>query len=74
VLASEAHRSGEKLGMMIAGDDKQAVEIVAGLVLDAGFEPVIVGPLRNASRFDVSTPVYNKPMTAAAYRKALGLA
>jgi hypothetical protein len=26
VLASEAHRSGEKLGMMIAGDDKRAVE------------------------------------------------
>ena len=74
VLASEAHRSGEKLGMMIAGDDKQAVEIVAGLVRDAGFEPVIVGPLRDASRFDVSTPVYNKPMTAADYRKALSLA
>jgi predicted dinucleotide-binding enzyme len=72
VLASEAHRSGEKLGMMIAGDDKQAVEIIAGLVGDAGFEPVIVGPLHDASRFDVGTPVYNKPMTAAEYRKALG--
>jgi predicted dinucleotide-binding enzyme len=74
VLASEAHRSGEKLGMMIAGDDKQAVETVAGLVRDAGFEPVVVGPLRDANRFDVSTPVYNKPMTAAEYRKSLALA
>jgi predicted dinucleotide-binding enzyme len=72
VLASEAHRSGEKLGMMIAGDDEHAVEVVAGLVRDAGFEPVIVGPLHDASRFDVGTPVYNKAMTAAEYRKALG--
>ena len=44
ILASEAHRAGERLGMMIAGDDKQAVETVAGLVRDAGFDPVIVGP------------------------------
>jgi predicted dinucleotide-binding enzyme len=72
-LASEAHRSGERLGMMIAGDDTKAVEIVAGLVHDAGFEPVEVGPLRDANRFDLGTPVFNKAMTAAEYRKALGL-
>jgi predicted dinucleotide-binding enzyme len=72
-LASEAHRSGERLGMMIAGDDNKAVEIVAGLVRDAGFEPVEVGPLRDANRFDAGTPVYNKAMTAAEYRKTLGL-
>ena len=59
--------------MMMAGDDKQAVETVAGLVRDAGFDPVIVGPLRDANRFDVSTPVYNKSMTAAEIRKALDL-
>jgi predicted dinucleotide-binding enzyme len=57
-LASEAHRSGERLGMMIAGDDKKAVEIIAGLVRDAGFEPVVVGPLRDADRFDAGTPVH----------------
>jgi predicted dinucleotide-binding enzyme len=72
-LAPEAHRSGERLGMMIAGDDTKAVEIVAGLVRDAGFEPVGVGPLRDASRFDVGTPVYNKAMTATELHKALGL-
>jgi predicted dinucleotide-binding enzyme len=72
-LASEAHRAGERLGMMIAGDDKKAVDIVAGLVRDAGFEPVLVGALRDANRFDVGTPVYNKAMTAAELREALGL-
>jgi predicted dinucleotide-binding enzyme len=60
--------------MTIAGDDKKAVEIVAALVADAGFEPVVVGPLRDANRFDAGAPVYNKAMTAAELRKALGLA
>jgi 8-hydroxy-5-deazaflavin:NADPH oxidoreductase len=73
-LASEAHRSGERLGMMIAGDDEAAVEVVAGLVSDAGFDPVMVGPLRDANRFDVGTRVYNKAMTAAELREALDLA
>src|SRR6516165_9967957 len=71
VLESEAHRVGERLGMMIAGDDKQALDTIARLVRDAGFEPVVVGPLRDASRFDAGTPVYNKAMTAAELRSAL---
>jgi predicted dinucleotide-binding enzyme len=74
ILASEAHRAGERLGMMIAGDDKRAVDIVSGLVHDAGFEPVMVGPLRDANRFDAGTPVFNKAMTAGELRTALGLA
>ena len=73
VLESEAHRPGQRLGMMIAGDDEQAVDTVAALVRDAGFEPVVVGPLRDATRFDVGTPVYNKAMTAAELRAVLGL-
>ncbi len=72
-LASEAHRPGERLGMMIAGDDMKALDVAAGLVRDAGFEPVVVGPLRDANRFDPGTPVFNKAMTAAELRKALGL-
>jgi predicted dinucleotide-binding enzyme len=73
VLESEAHRAGERLGVMIAGDDKQAVDTVAALVSDAGFEPVVVGPLADANRFDPGTPVYNKTMTAAELRAALRL-
>jgi predicted dinucleotide-binding enzyme len=73
VLESEAHRAGDRLGIMIAGDDKQALATIADLVRDAGFEPVIVGPLHDAKRFDVGTPVYNKPMTGAELRAALGL-
>ena len=70
---SEAHREGEKVGIPIAGDDADAVRIVAGLVTDAGFDPVFVGPLARARAFDQGSPVYVTDMTAAQLREALGL-
>lgn len=69
----EAHRAGEKLGIPIAGDDKEAVEIVTELVVDAGFDPVVVGGLARAKEFDAGTPVYVKGMTARQLRDALKL-
>jgi predicted dinucleotide-binding enzyme len=69
----EAHRAGEKLGIPVAGDDTQAVDTVAQLVVDAGFEPVIVGGLARAREFDAGTPVYVKGLTAAQLRTALEL-
>jgi len=72
-LASEAHRSGEPIAIPLAGDDAQALEVAAGLVRDAGFEPVVVGPLSRAREFDVGTNVYTRLLTAPELRKALGL-
>lgn len=69
----EAHRAGEKLGIPIAGDDKAAVDTVAQLVSDAGFDPVVVGGLARAREFDAGTPVYVKGLTAAQLRAALKL-
>ena len=69
----EAHRAGEKLGIPIAGDDKAAVDTVAQLVVDAGFDPVIVGGLERAREFDAGTPVYVKGLTARQLREALEL-
>ena len=69
----EAHRAGEKLGIPVAGDDKAAVDTVARLVTDAGFEPVIVGGLARAKEFDAGTPVYVKGMTAKQIRDMLKL-
>ena len=69
----DAHRAGEKLGIPVAGDDKQAVETVRQLVIDAGFDPVIVGGLARAREFDAGTPVYVKGMTAAQLKTALKL-
>jgi len=72
-LAGEAHRSGERIAIPLAGDDSQALEVAQRLVRDAGFEPVVVGPLARAREFDVGTAVYTRLMTAAQLRQALGL-
>jgi predicted dinucleotide-binding enzyme len=69
----EAHRAGEKVGIPIAGDDEDALRIVSALVVDAGFDPVVVGPLARAREFDQGSPVYVTDMTAAQLREALGL-
>ena len=72
-VESEAHRAGERVGIPIAGDDAEAVRVAASLVTDAGFDPVVVGPLARASAFDQGTAVYVTNMTAAELREALGL-
>jgi predicted dinucleotide-binding enzyme len=71
-LASEAHRSGEKIGVPLAGDDKEALAIASRLVTDAGFDPVVVGGLSTAKRFDPGTPAYHT-MTARELRAVLNL-
>jgi predicted dinucleotide-binding enzyme len=73
-LASEAHRSGELIGIPVAGDDAKALAVASRLVRDAGFEPVVVGGLARAKDFDVGTPVYVKLLTAAQLRQQLGVA
>jgi predicted dinucleotide-binding enzyme len=72
-LRDLAHRAGEPVAIPVAGDDERAVSVTNELVRDAGFEPVMVGPLTAARRFDVDTPVYVKVMTAAQLREALDL-
>jgi predicted dinucleotide-binding enzyme len=72
-LRSEAHRAGEPIAIPIAADDKQAIVIASRLVKDAGFEPVVVGPLSRAKTFDVGSPVYVQLLTAAELKARLGL-
>jgi len=73
-LQSLAHRAGDPVAIPVAGDDEHALEVTDQLVRDAGFEPVMVGPLSKAELFDVGSEVYVKVMTAAELREALGLA
>lgn len=72
-LTSQAHRSGQPIAIPLAGDDPEALAVAQALVRDAGFEPVLVGPLSRAREFDVGTPVYTVLMTAPQLRQALGL-
>lgn len=62
-----------RIGVPVAGDDPEAVEIVTAIVRDAGFDPVVVGPLARAKEFDRGTAVWVTGMTAAEVREALGL-
>jgi 8-hydroxy-5-deazaflavin:NADPH oxidoreductase len=72
-LRSEAHRKGAPIAIPLAADDPQALQVAAQLVKDAGFAPVVVGPLAKAREFDVGTPVYTRLMTEPQLKAALGL-
>ena len=72
-LAGEAHRAGDRIGVPLAGDDPAALEVAAGLVRDAGFDPVVVGPLDRAHDLDPDSPVWNKAMSGRAMRHLFGL-
>jgi predicted dinucleotide-binding enzyme len=72
VLRSEAHRAGEAVAIPLAGDDRAALAVAERLVRDAGFEPVVVGPLAKARLFDVGSPVYTQVLTAQELRQRLG--
>lgn len=73
MVEEQHHREGALIGIPVAGDDAEAVAITERLVRDAGFDPVYVGPLSSARRFDRGTDVYVRGMTAAELRQALNL-
>jgi predicted dinucleotide-binding enzyme len=73
VFLSEAHRAGDRVAVPLASDDKEALAVVSRLVTDAGFEPVVVGPLAAGKSFDSSQPIFLKAMTSRELRTALKL-
>jgi predicted dinucleotide-binding enzyme len=73
VFAKEANRPDPKLAIPIAGDDPQAVQAAAGLVRDAGFDPVVVGKLADARRFQRGQPGYGQQVSAAELKQKLSL-
>jgi predicted dinucleotide-binding enzyme len=73
IFQREAHRPDPKLAIPIAGDDADAVGVAAGLVRDAGFDPVVVGKLADARRFQRGGPGYGQSVTAAELKQKLSL-
>ena len=73
IFAREANRPDPKLAIPIAGDDSEALTVAAGLVRDAGVEPVIVGKLGDARRFQRGAPGYGQAVSAAELRQKLSL-
>jgi len=73
-LETEAHRDGDRVAIPLASDDREAMEIAAQLVRDAGLDPVIAGPLASGKAFEPGTKVYNTGMSGPDLRKAIGVA
>jgi 8-hydroxy-5-deazaflavin:NADPH oxidoreductase len=70
-LEREAHRKGDQVGIPLASDDRDALEVVASLVRDAGFDPVPVGGLARGKEFEPDTRTYNTGMSGEELRKIL---
>jgi predicted dinucleotide-binding enzyme len=68
-LESEAHRKGDQVGIPLASDDRDAMQVVARLVQDAGFDPVPVGALARGKEFEPDTRTYNTGMSGEELRK-----
>jgi len=63
-LASASNRPEGRIGIPMAGDDKDALAIASSLVRDAGFDPVIIGSLERAKDFAQGAPLYGQEITA----------
>ncbi len=74
IFAREANRPAPRLAVPIAGDDPEAVRVAQALVSSAGFDPVVVGKLADAARFQRGAPGYGQAVSAAELRKTLSLA
>ena len=63
-IDASAKRQSGKLGVPLAGDDAEAVQVDAQLVRDAGCEPVVVGDLAVATSFQRGGPGFRANTTA----------
>ena len=73
IFAREAGRAQPRLAIPIAGDDPNALQLASQLVRDVGFEPVVVGKLADASKFQQGGPGYGQSVTAAELKRTLSL-
>ena len=63
-LAGNSNRPEGRIAIPMAGDDKDALAAASALVRDAGFDPVITGPLERARHFAQGAPLYGQEITA----------
>jgi 8-hydroxy-5-deazaflavin:NADPH oxidoreductase len=53
----QAHEQPGKVGMPIAGDDKEAIEVASRLIREIGYEPVLIGGLDKGKYLMPGTPL-----------------
>jgi predicted dinucleotide-binding enzyme len=73
-LATDAHRSGEPVGVPIAGDDPKAIALATSLIKETGFEPVLIGGLAKGKYLVPGTPLSGEHTPAEIRKIAASLA
>lgn len=73
VLDSSVSRAEGRIGMPIASNDANALQIASQLVHDAGCDPVVTGDLNSAVVFEQGGPGWRADLTASELRLHLGL-
>jgi 8-hydroxy-5-deazaflavin:NADPH oxidoreductase len=71
--AAAERKPGDRIGMPMAGDDPDAIAVASRLVRDAGFEPVVVGPLAMGRYLIPGTPLAGEHSAEEIRKIAAGL-
>jgi predicted dinucleotide-binding enzyme len=74
IFAKNAGRPAPRMAIPIAGDDEGALELAKRLISDAGFDPVVVGTLKDADAFAMGSAGFGHELSAPDLRAKLGLA
>lgn len=72
-LRRTINKNGERIGIPIAGDDREGLKAAVELAERAGLDPVVVGGLSTSKLFDVGTAVYATSASARDIREKLNL-
>lgn len=68
-----AHRQPGQVGMPIAGDDAEAVELASRLIREIGYEPVLIGGMEMGKHLVPGTPFAGERSAEEIRRIAAGL-
>ena len=68
-----AYREPGRVGMPIAGDDAEALEVASGLIREIGYEPVVIGGLAMGKYLMPGTPLAGERSAEEIRRIAAGL-
>jgi predicted dinucleotide-binding enzyme len=65
--------AADRAGLAIAGDDPRAVETVADLVDDLGFDPIPAGTLDASGALEADSAIFGQGMNEYEVRRVLGI-
>ena len=70
-LAKDANRKPERIAIPIASDDAGALKVAERLIKDSGFDPVVIGSLKDSRLFELGQPLASGRLTATEMRQKL---